>query len=74
MLDEAIVRAGGGTIDQLSRSRLELVIGKGNELHQLPMLGITIVPAGTGTVAIKSAQTGLYVCAENAGADLPAAG
>jgi hypothetical protein len=29
----------------------------------------TIVPAGTGTVAIKSAQTGLYVCAENAGAD-----
>ena len=29
------------TIDQLSRGRLELVIGKGNELRQLPMFGIT---------------------------------
>jgi len=28
------------TIDQLSRGRLELVIGKGNELRQLPMFGI----------------------------------
>lgn len=28
------------TIDQLSRGRLELVIGKGNEMRQLPMFGI----------------------------------
>lgn len=28
------------TVDQLSRGRLELVIGKGNELRQLPMFGI----------------------------------
>src|SRR3984957_13791316 len=28
------------TIDQLSRGRLELVIGKGNELRQLPMFGV----------------------------------
>jgi alkanesulfonate monooxygenase SsuD/methylene tetrahydromethanopterin reductase-like flavin-dependent oxidoreductase (luciferase family) len=28
------------TIDQLSRGRLELVVGKGNELRQLPMFGI----------------------------------
>lgn len=29
------------TIDQLSRGRLELVIGKGNELRQLPMFGVS---------------------------------
>ncbi|MFE4995971.1 LLM class flavin-dependent oxidoreductase [Streptomyces mirabilis] len=28
------------TVDQLSRGRLELVIGKGNEMRQLPMFGI----------------------------------
>jgi alkanesulfonate monooxygenase SsuD/methylene tetrahydromethanopterin reductase-like flavin-dependent oxidoreductase (luciferase family) len=28
------------TVDQLSRGRLELVVGKGNELRQLPMFGI----------------------------------
>ncbi|MGW4065764.1 LLM class flavin-dependent oxidoreductase [Amycolatopsis sp. NPDC004747] len=28
------------TVDQLSRGRLELVIGKGNELRQLPMFGV----------------------------------
>ncbi|MGU3432550.1 LLM class flavin-dependent oxidoreductase [Actinomycetes bacterium M1A6_2h] len=28
------------TIDQLSRGRLELVVGKGNEMRQLPMFGI----------------------------------
>ena len=29
------------TVDQISRGRLELVIGKGNEMRQLPMFGIT---------------------------------
>ncbi|MFG1667906.1 LLM class flavin-dependent oxidoreductase [Streptomyces sp. Y7] len=28
------------TVDQISRGRLELVIGKGNEMRQLPMFGI----------------------------------
>ncbi|HEY3479067.1 MAG TPA: LLM class flavin-dependent oxidoreductase, partial [Streptomyces sp.] len=38
--DPLLVAEDYATVDQLSRGRLELVIGKGNELRQLPMFGI----------------------------------
>ena len=40
ILDPLRVAEDYATIDQLSRGRLEMVIGKGNELKQLPMFGI----------------------------------
>ncbi|WP_007508968.1 LLM class flavin-dependent oxidoreductase [Pseudofrankia saprophytica] len=40
ILDPVRVAEDYATIDQLSRGRLELVIGKGNELRQLPLFGI----------------------------------
>jgi alkanesulfonate monooxygenase SsuD/methylene tetrahydromethanopterin reductase-like flavin-dependent oxidoreductase (luciferase family) len=40
ILDPLRVAEDYATIDQLSRGRMELVIGKGNELRQLPMFGI----------------------------------
>jgi alkanesulfonate monooxygenase SsuD/methylene tetrahydromethanopterin reductase-like flavin-dependent oxidoreductase (luciferase family) len=40
ILDPLRVAEDYATIDQLSRGRLELVIGKGNELRQLPMFGV----------------------------------
>jgi alkanesulfonate monooxygenase SsuD/methylene tetrahydromethanopterin reductase-like flavin-dependent oxidoreductase (luciferase family) len=40
VLDPLRVAEDYATIDQLSRGRLELVIGKGNELRQLPMFGV----------------------------------
>jgi alkanesulfonate monooxygenase SsuD/methylene tetrahydromethanopterin reductase-like flavin-dependent oxidoreductase (luciferase family) len=40
ILDPVRVAEDYATIDQLSRGRLEPVIGKGNELRQLPLFGI----------------------------------
>ena len=40
ILDPVRVAEDYATVDQLSRGRLELVIGKGNELRQLPMFGV----------------------------------
>ncbi|MEX0428091.1 LLM class flavin-dependent oxidoreductase [Nocardioides sp. DS6] len=40
ILDPLRVAEDYATVDQLSRGRLEIVIGKGNELRQLPMFGI----------------------------------
>lgn len=40
ILDPLRVAEDYATVDQLSRGRVELVIGKGNELRQLPMFGI----------------------------------
>ncbi|MEP9382813.1 LLM class flavin-dependent oxidoreductase [Nocardioides cheoyonin] len=40
ILDPVRVAEDYATIDQLSRGRLELVIGKGNELRQLPLFGV----------------------------------
>src|SRR6202012_2145725 len=40
ILDPLRVAEDYATIDQLSRGRMELVIGKGNELRQLPMFGV----------------------------------
>jgi alkanesulfonate monooxygenase SsuD/methylene tetrahydromethanopterin reductase-like flavin-dependent oxidoreductase (luciferase family) len=40
ILDSLRVAEDYATIDQLSRGRVELVIGKGNELRQLPMFGV----------------------------------
>src|ERR1700744_1551022 len=40
VLDPLRVAEDYATIDQLSRGRLELVIGKGNEMRQLPMFGV----------------------------------
>jgi alkanesulfonate monooxygenase SsuD/methylene tetrahydromethanopterin reductase-like flavin-dependent oxidoreductase (luciferase family) len=40
ILDPLRVAEDYATIDQVSRGRLELVIGKGNELRQLPMFGV----------------------------------
>jgi alkanesulfonate monooxygenase SsuD/methylene tetrahydromethanopterin reductase-like flavin-dependent oxidoreductase (luciferase family) len=40
VLDPLRVAEDYATIDQLSRGRVELVIGKGNELRQLPMFGV----------------------------------
>lgn len=40
ILDPVRVAEDYATIDQLSRGRLEMTIGKGNELKQLPMYGI----------------------------------
>lgn len=40
ILDPLRVSEDYATVDQLSRGRIELVIGKGNELRQLPMFGI----------------------------------
>src|SRR6201986_5050370 len=41
ILDPLRVAEDYATLDQLSRGRVELVIGKGNELRQLPMFGVT---------------------------------
>lgn len=40
ILDPLRVAEDYATIDQLSRGRLELVVGKGNEMRQLPMFGV----------------------------------
>jgi alkanesulfonate monooxygenase SsuD/methylene tetrahydromethanopterin reductase-like flavin-dependent oxidoreductase (luciferase family) len=40
VLDPLRVAEDYATVDQLSRGRVELVIGKGNELRQLPMFGV----------------------------------
>ncbi|UDY24326.1 LLM class flavin-dependent oxidoreductase [Nocardioides sp. Kera G14] len=40
ILDPLRVAEDYATVDQLSRGRVEVVIGKGNELKQLPMFGI----------------------------------
>jgi hypothetical protein len=40
ILDPLRVAEDYATIDQLSRGRVELVIGKGNEMRQLPMFGV----------------------------------
>ncbi|MBO0842759.1 MAG: LLM class flavin-dependent oxidoreductase [Nocardioides sp.] len=40
ILDPVRVAEDYATLDQLSRGRLEITIGKGNELKQLPMFGI----------------------------------
>src|SRR5882757_3670401 len=40
VLDPVRVAEDYATIDQLSRGRVELVIGKGNEMRQLPMFGV----------------------------------
>lgn len=40
ILDPVRVAEDYATIDQLSRGRLELVIGKGNEVRQLPLFGV----------------------------------
>lgn len=40
VLDPLRVAEDYATIDQLSRGRVKLVIGKGNELRQLPMSGV----------------------------------
>lgn len=40
ILDPLRVAEDYATVDQLSRGRLEMIIGKGNELRQLPMFGI----------------------------------
>jgi alkanesulfonate monooxygenase SsuD/methylene tetrahydromethanopterin reductase-like flavin-dependent oxidoreductase (luciferase family) len=40
VLDPVRVAEDYATVDQLSRGRLELVIGKGNEARQLPMFGV----------------------------------
>jgi alkanesulfonate monooxygenase SsuD/methylene tetrahydromethanopterin reductase-like flavin-dependent oxidoreductase (luciferase family) len=40
VLDPLRVAEDYATIDQLSRGRVELVIGKGNEMRQLPMFGV----------------------------------
>src|SRR6202161_4995718 len=40
VLDPLRVAEDYATIDQLSRGRLELVIGKGNEARQLPLFGV----------------------------------
>jgi alkanesulfonate monooxygenase SsuD/methylene tetrahydromethanopterin reductase-like flavin-dependent oxidoreductase (luciferase family) len=40
VLDPVRVAEDYATIDQLSRGRLELVIGKGNEARQLPLFGV----------------------------------
>jgi alkanesulfonate monooxygenase SsuD/methylene tetrahydromethanopterin reductase-like flavin-dependent oxidoreductase (luciferase family) len=40
ILDPVRVAEDYATIDQLSRGRLELVIGKGNEARQLPLFGV----------------------------------
>lgn len=40
ILDPVRVAEDYATIDQLSRGRMELVIGKGNELRQLPLFGV----------------------------------
>ena len=40
ILDPLRVAEDYATIDQLSRGRAELVIGKGNEMRQLPMFGV----------------------------------
>ncbi len=40
ILDPLRVAEDYATLDQLSRGRVEIVIGKGNELRQLPMFGI----------------------------------
>ncbi|MDJ0113940.1 LLM class flavin-dependent oxidoreductase, partial [Rhodococcus erythropolis] len=42
LLDPIRVAEDFGTIDQLSRGRLEIVIGKGNEVLQYPLLGLDI--------------------------------
>ena len=40
ILDPLRVAEDYATVDQLSRGRVELVIGKGNEMRQLPMFGV----------------------------------
>lgn len=40
ILDPVRVAEDYATVDQLSRGRLELVIGKGNEARQLPLFGV----------------------------------
>ncbi|HEX4832944.1 MAG TPA: LLM class flavin-dependent oxidoreductase [Trebonia sp.] len=40
ILDPLRVAEDYATVDQLARGRVELVIGKGNELRQLPMFGV----------------------------------
>ncbi|TPW75722.1 LLM class flavin-dependent oxidoreductase [Schumannella soli] len=42
VLDPVRVAEDYATIDQLSRGRLELTIGKGNELQQFPLFGLEI--------------------------------
>ena len=43
LLDPIRVAEDLATVDQLSRGRLEIVIGKGNEVLQYPLLGLDIV-------------------------------
>jgi len=40
VLDPLRVAEDYASFDQLSRGRVELVIGKGNKLRQLPMFGV----------------------------------
>ena len=42
VLDPVRVAEDYATIDQLSRGRLELVIGKGNEVLQYPLFGLDL--------------------------------